>query len=116
MICLPKWQLSLNLLDIGFSHLFANILVGALSAHFFYLTDENGVGLDIITAGTILPIMSVLQFMGHISGGIVGDLVNKKIILPIFFLLQAIAIIILAHAGSYYMVILFSVIWGVGFE
>ena len=101
---------------LAFSHLFANISVGALSAHIFlYLTDENGVGLDIITAGTILPIMSVLQFMGHISGGIVGDLVNKKIILPIFFLLQAIAIIILAHAGSYYMVILFSVIWGVGF-
>ena len=101
---------------LAFSHLFANISVGALSAHIFlYLTDETGVGLDIITAGTILPIMSVLQFMGHISGGIVGDLVNKKIILPIFFLLQAIAIIILAHAGSYYMVILFSVIWGVGF-
>ena len=101
---------------LAFSHLFANISVGALSAHIFlYLTDETGVGLDIITAVTILPIMSVLQFMGHISGGIVGDLVNKKIILPIFFLLQAIAIIILAHAGSYYMVILFSVIWGVGF-
>ena len=101
---------------LAFSHLFANISVGALSAHIFlYLTDETGVGLDIITAGTILPIMSVLQFMGHISGGIVGDLVNKKIILPIFFLLQAIAIIILAHAGSYYMVILFSVVWGVGF-
>ena len=40
---------------------------------------KMGVGLDTYFAGTILPIMSVLQFMGHISGGIVGDLVNKKL-------------------------------------
>ena len=86
-------------MDIGFfSFICKYFSWSIISSYFLYLTDENGVGLDIITAGTILPIMSVLQFMGHISGGIVGDLVNKKIILPIFFLLQAIAIIILAHA------------------
>ncbi len=79
------------------------------------MTDDNGVGLDIITAGTILPIMSVLQFTGHISGGILGDIFNKKIILPIFFILQAIAIIILAYASNYSIVILFSIIWGIGF-
>ena len=33
---------------LAFSHLFANISVGALSAHIFlYLTDETGVGLDL---------------------------------------------------------------------
>ncbi|MEC7837448.1 MAG: MFS transporter [Chloroflexota bacterium] len=101
---------------LAFSHLFANVSVGAISAHLFlYLTDDNGVGLDIITAGTILPIMSVLQFAGHISGGILGDIFNKKIILPIFFILQAIAIIILAYASNYSIVILFSIIWGIGF-
>jgi len=101
---------------LAFSHLFANVSVGAISAHLFlYLTDDNGVGLDIITAGTILPIMSVLQFTGHISGGILGDIFNKKIILPIFFILQAIAIIILAYASNYSIVILFSIIWGIGF-
>ena len=101
---------------LAFSHLFANISVGALSAHIFlYLTDENGVGLDIITAGTILPILSVLQFIGQISGGLVGDIFNKKIILPIFFIIQAIAIVILAYADSYSIVILFAVLWGIGF-
>jgi len=101
---------------LAFSHLFANVSVGAISAHLFlYLTDDNGVGLDIITAGTILPIMSVLQFAGHISGGILGDIFNKKMILPIFFILQAIAIIILAYASNYSLVILFSIIWGIGF-
>ena len=101
---------------LAFSHLFANVSVGAISAHLFlYLTDDNGVGLDIITAGTILPIMSVLQFTGHISGGILGDIFNKKIILPIFFILQAIAIVILAYASNYSIVILFSIIWGIGF-
>lgn len=105
----PFWILSL-------SHLFANISVGALSAHIFmYMTDDNGVGLDIITAGTILPFMSVLQFFGHISGGIVGDIYNKKITLPIFFIIQALSLIILAYANSYLDVMLWSVLWGIGF-
>ena len=87
---------------LAFSHLFANVSVGALSAHIFmYMTDDNGVGLDIITAGTILPFMAVLQFFGHISGGIIGDLFNKKITLPIFFVIQAISLIILAYADTY---------------
>ena len=105
----PFWILSL-------SHLFANISVGALSAHIFmYMTDDNGVGLDIITAGTILPFMSVLQFFGHISGGIVGDMYNKKITLPIFFIIQALSLIILAYANSYFDVMFWSVLWGIGF-
>ena len=34
---------------LAFSHLFANVSVGALSAHIFmYMTDDNGVGLDIL--------------------------------------------------------------------
>ncbi len=70
---------------LAFAHLFANISVGAISAHLFlYLTDDNGVGLDIITAGTILPIISILQFFGQISGGVLGDMFNKKIIISIF--------------------------------
>ncbi len=105
----PFWILAL-------AHLFANISVGAISAHLFlYLTDDNGVGLDIITAGTILPILSILQFFGQLSGGILGDFFNKKIIIPIFFLIQSIAIIVLAYANSYIIVILFSILWGVGF-
>jgi MFS family permease len=105
----PFWILAL-------SHLFANISVGAISAHLFlYLTDENGVGLDIITAGTILPIISILQFFGQLSGGILGDIFNKKIIIPIFFIIQALAIVILAYASSYSIVILFSILWGIGF-
>ena len=101
---------------LAFSHLFANVSVGALSAHIFmYMTDDNGVGLDIITAGTILPFMAVLQFFGHISGGIIGDLFNKKITLPIFFVIQAISLIILAYADTYTDVIFWSVLWGIGF-
>ena len=101
---------------LAFSHLFANVSVGALSAHIFmYMTDDNGVGLDILTAGTILPLMAVLQFFGHISGGIIGDLYNKKITLPIFFVIQAISLIILAYADTYTDVIFWSVLWGIGF-
>ena len=55
--------------------------MGTLSAHVTYIYwANNGVGLDIITAGTMSPFMSVLQFFGHISGGIVCDMYNKKII------------------------------------
>ena len=101
---------------LAFSHFFANISVGAISAHIFlYLTDTNGVNLSVIEAGTILPIMFVFNFLGQISGGLIGDMFNKKILIPIFLIIQSLAIIILAYSNSYFLVIIFCIIYGVGF-
>ena len=40
---------------------------------------------------------------------------NKKITLPIFFIIQALSLIILAYANSYFDVMFWSVLWGIGF-
>ena len=105
-----------NFWIIAICHLFANVSVGAISAHIFlYLTDHDGVNLTLYVAGTILPLMALVSFIGQISGGILGDRYNKRILLPILFFVQSISLVILAFANSFIDAIMFSVIWGIGF-
>ena len=79
-----------NFWIIAISHLLANVSVGAISAHIFlYLTDHDGVNLTLYVAGTILPLMALVSFIGQISGGILGDRYNKRILLPVLFLVQS---------------------------
>ena len=105
-----------NFWIIAISHLLANVSVGAISAHIFlYLTDYDGVNLTLYVAGTILPLMALVYFIGQISGGILGDRYNKRILLPVLFLVQSISLVILAFANSFIDALMFSVIWGIGF-
>jgi MFS family permease len=113
----PKQALKThNFWIIAICHLLANVSVGAISAHIFlYLTDYDGVNLTIYFAGTILPLIALVSFIGQISGGILGDIYNKRILLPLLFLVQSISLVILAFANSFIDAIIFSVIWGIGF-
>tara|TARA_B100001146_G_scaffold225100_1_gene246453 strand:- start:2658 stop:3890 length:1233 start_codon:yes stop_codon:yes gene_type:complete len=105
-----------NFWIIAICHLLANVSVGAISAHIFlYLTDYDGVNLTLYVAGTILPLMALVSFIGQISGGILGDRYNKRILLPVLFFVQSISLVILAFANSFIDAIMFSVIWGIGF-
>jgi MFS family permease len=105
-----------NFWIIAICHLLANVSVGAISAHIFlYLTDLDGVNLTIYLAGTILPLIAIISFIGQISGGILGDRYNKRIILPVLFLVQSVSLVILAFANNYFDAFLFSLLWGIGF-
>ena len=105
-----------NFWIIAICHLLANVSVGAISAHIFlYLTDHDGVNLTIYLAGTILPLIAIISFIGQISGGILGDRYNKRIILPVLFLVQSVSLVILAFANNYFDAFLFSLLWGIGF-
>ena len=102
--------------SISITHMLVNISTGAISAHLFlHLTDENGVGLDVATASAVVPIMVATSFVSQLVGGIVGDLWDKRILVPFLVLVQGVSLIVLAIAESFPMAAIFAIAWGVGF-
>ena len=102
--------------SISITHMLVNISTGAISAHLFlHLSDENGVGLDVTAASAVVPIMVTTAFFAQLAGGIVGDIWNKRILIPLFVLMQGSSLVILALAESLLMAAVFAVFWGIGF-
>ena len=101
---------------ISMTHLCTNLSVGAISAHLFlHLSDSNGVGLDSSSASTVIPVMVVVAFTSQIMGGVIGDIANKRVIVPFLTLLQGASLVILAFATSLIPALIFAVAWGIGF-
>ena len=101
---------------LSMTHTLTNLSVGALSAHLFlHLTDEGGVGLTEAVAGTVLAVQTAAAFGFQLLGGYVGDKVEKRLLVPVLTSLQAAALVVLALAGTYWMAIVFALVWGFGF-
>jgi MFS family permease len=102
--------------SISITHTLTNLSVGAISSHiFFQLTDDNGVNLTDATAATILPIMAMSAFGFQMLGGLAGDRINIRTLLPILIVTQGAALVWLAQAGNYWGALGFALLWGVGF-
>lgn len=101
---------------IAITHMLTNFSVGALSAHlFFQLKAVNGVNLSPGAAGTILVMQTAIAFVAQLSGGFIGDRVEKRLAVAVLVLVQASGLAVLAIAGNYWMAVLFAVLWGIGF-
>ena len=102
--------------SISMTHMLVNLSTGAISAHLFlHLTDGNGVNLDDAAASGVVPILVVTAFVSQLTGGIMGDRMNKRVLVPFLLLLQSASLVILAFANSFAMAAVFAVVWGVGF-
>ena len=102
--------------SISITHMLVNLSTGAISGHLFlHLTDANGVNLDDATASGVVPILVVTTFVFQLGGGIMGDRVSKRILLPFLLLIQGAALVILAIADTFILAAVFAVVWGVGF-
>ena len=102
--------------SISLTHMFVNLSTGGISAHLFlHLSDENGVGLDVATASAVVPILVSSAFVAQLVGGVIGDLWDKRLLVPFLALTQGVSLIVLAVAESFVMAAVFAVIWGIGF-
>ena len=102
--------------SISMTHMLVNLSTGAISGHLFLqLTDSNGVNLDDATASGVLPILVVTSFVFQLGGGIMGDRISKRVLVPFLLLIQGAALVILAIADSFFLAAVFAVVWGVGF-
>jgi MFS family permease len=73
------------------------------------------VNLSDASAATIIPIMALTSFSFQMLGGLIGDRISKRAVLPILMLVQAVALITIAQATSYWGALVFALLWGLGF-
>ena len=76
-----------------------------------FLTDA---GISQQAAAGVLALMGLMSIPGRIGFGILGDYFNKRYLLAIAYLFQAAGILILLTADSLSQVVLFTVVFGVG--
>jgi MFS family permease len=87
--------------------------VGAVSAHLvLHLTD---IGIPDLKAAGVIPIFVGIAFFAQLSGGFLGDKLDKRWMLSASLVVQSISVIVLAYATSYTGAVVFAVLWGVGF-
>ncbi len=101
---------------ISLGHGTALLVVGAVIAHLaLYLTTEQGFTLQ--QASFVGGAMPLLQFVGQIGGGVLGDRVNKRLLASLAMIGHMVGLLLLTYATSRWMIWLFvpfhGLAWGV---
>jgi len=95
------------------AHFLANLSVGTVSAHIvLHLKD---IGLSYGAASGMIGVIGGVAFFAQLSGGILGDRINKRLAISTLLILQACAMATLAFVNSYPTAVLFALMWGIGF-
>lgn len=96
---------------ISFGHAAALLTVSSIMVHLVpHLT--KSMGYSLANAGLVVALMTAFQMAGQIGGGFLGDRFNKRLICVICMLSHTAALILLAHATSLWMVVLFALLHG----
>ena len=99
------WMLALG-------HSASLLVFGAVSVHFVAHAKE-GVGLSLGAAAGAITVMTLAMVAGQLLfGGFIGDRVNKRFVLVIAMIVNAIGLLVLAFASTLWMVLLFAVLNG----
>jgi len=85
--------------------------VTAVGVHLIPHTVER-LGLSLGVASTLITTLTVCIVVGQVSGGFVGDRVNKHVAIVVYTVVQAAALALLAFGGSLAPVLLFVVLQG----
>lgn len=97
---------------ISIGHGLAVLMVSAIMVHLVVNLNEE-MGYSLQTAALVVALMTLLQTFGQVGGGFLGDRFNKRIILTLTMLGHGSAIIVLAFATNYLMVLFFAIVHGI---
>jgi MFS family permease len=101
---------------IGLGHGAALLAVSAISVHLIVHVTER-LGYSLQQGAAVIALMTVLQVIGQISGGWAGDRFSKRLIATACMMGHAVAMLLLASATTFWMVLAFAVLhglsWGV---
>ena len=98
--------------QISFGHGLAVMLISALMVHLIpHLTGQLGYSLTF--AGLIVALVTSMQLLGMIFGGVLGDRVSKRAIVVTAMVMHAAAALILTVAATPLLVVGFAVMHGV---
>ncbi|MEL6981974.1 MAG: MFS transporter [Actinomycetota bacterium] len=101
---------------ISLGHGTALLVVGAVIAHLaLYLTTEQGFTLQ--EASFVGGAMPLMQFVGQLAGGVLGDRMNKRILASGAMIGHMVGLLLLTYATSNWMIWLFvplhGLAWGI---
>lgn len=103
------WSMSL-------AHAAAVAVVAAVSVHFVIYVVET-LSLSVALGASLLALMTATSIAGQLVGGFLGDRVDKRVLTTVGMLGHALAMLLLAGAGSVAVVtgaaLLHGVAWGV---
>jgi MFS family permease len=104
---------SRNFWFLGFSHSAGITAWGALQVH--QIPALVDIGINELTAASILSYTLVIAALGRLIGGFLGDVVGPKKVTAIAFIAQGLAIAVLALATTLTQVMIFATIFGIAF-
>jgi MFS family permease len=96
---------------IALGHGTALLVVAAVIVHMVVHVTER-LGHSLQQAATVVALMTVLQVCGQVSGGWAGDRMNQRAIAAGCMLGHAVAMVLLALATTFWMVLAFAVLHG----
>jgi MFS family permease len=96
---------------ISLGHGAALLVVSAVMVHMVIHVTER-LGYSLHQAGVVVALLTVMQATGQFSGGWLGDRFSKRRICAACMLGHATALMVLALASAYWMVLLFAVVHG----
>lgn len=96
---------------ISLGHGSALFVVGALMVHLIpHLVQKLEVSLE--SAAAVVAAITATQIIGQVSGGFLGDRMDKRLISAVCMLGHGVALLGIAFAGSLWLVYVFAVIHG----
>ena len=96
---------------IAIGHGAALLVVSAVMVHMVIHVTER-LGYSLHQAGGVVALMTVMQATGQVSGGWLGDRFSKRWIAAGCMLGHAVALMVLALATAFWMVLAFAVVHG----
>lgn len=98
---------------ISLGHSLALMVVAAVTVHLVVHLTE-GLGYSLAAAASIVALLTGVTLVGNLLGGFLGDRFNKRLLITIGMFGHVLALLILAWFSSIFMVILFTVLQGLG--
>ena len=96
---------------ISLGHASSLFVVSAMGVHLIsFLTESQGYSLGQASAGVFL--LTLMFLVGTVSGGLLGDRVNKRILVVCCMLMHTAGLVLLSHAVNVWMVVAFTIIHG----
>ena len=98
---------------ISFGHGFTSMVLLAIMAHLGLLMEDAGFSVQ--TTAWLVSVYTAVSMVFQLVGGYIGDRMPKRIALFIFSTLQAAGVVVLTFSTSTPMLVLFAVLFGIGF-
>ena len=96
---------------ISAGHGSALLVVSAVMVHMVVHVTER-LGISLAQAAGVVSLITICQIAGQLSGGWAGDRFSKRAIVVACMVGHAAALLLLAHASAYWMVVVFAILHG----